>query len=175
MEKIEIFFEDGKVVAKQGEYSASHETSTDEAIKLLKEKIENESDWKNKLIDTSEGKYCYINDASEKTKIQVASHNRMRKPIRAFKTKEQAQIVADRYDLMRDMMQFAHVHNEGWIPDWGNGNQYKFGIIFRGKFSANSRTLYNDFVSYVAVRNQEIAEKMLNEFEDRLHVVLKQY
>src|SRR5690554_3516905 len=32
--------------------------------------------------------------------------------------------------LMADMMHFAYARNEGWVLDWDNGDQKKWGIFY---------------------------------------------
>ena len=80
--------------------------------------------------------------------------------------------------LMADMMHFAYVRNEGWMPDWGDKSVTKFGIVHsidKG-FNGNCRWGCNDFVFGIAVKSGEIAKEMLEEFGERIEKIYnKQY
>src|SRR5690606_24896997 len=39
--------------------------------------------------------------------------------------------------LMADMMHFAYVRNEGWVPNWGDDEQDKYGLSI-----SNNREIY---------------------------------
>jgi hypothetical protein len=80
--------------------------------------------------------------------------------------------------LMEDMMHFAYVRNEGWVPNWGDDEQDKYGLSI-----SNNREVYsisycvhNCFLFGIAVKSGEIARKMLTEFGGRIKEIYnKQY
>src|SRR5690554_2377743 len=80
--------------------------------------------------------------------------------------------------LMADMMHFAYVRNEGWVPNWGDDEQDKYGLSI-----GNNREIYsisycvhNCFLFGIAVKSREIAEEMLEEFGKRIERIYnKQY
>lgn len=79
--------------------------------------------------------------------------------------------------LMADMMHFAYVRNEGWMPDWEDYSENKYGLYaIDGKASCSYNRCHNDFVFGIAVKSREIAEEMLAEFGERIEKVYnKQY
>jgi hypothetical protein len=80
--------------------------------------------------------------------------------------------------LMADMMYFAYVKNEGWVPNWGDDEQDKYGLSI-----GNNREIYsisycvhNCFLFGIAVKSEKIARKMLEEFGKRIERIYnKQY
>ena len=80
--------------------------------------------------------------------------------------------------LMAEMMHFAYVKNEGWVPEWGDDEQDKYGLSI-----SNNREIYsisycvhNCFLFGIAVKSKEIAKKMLEEFGKRIERIYnKQY
>lgn len=80
--------------------------------------------------------------------------------------------------LMEDMMHFAYVKNEGWVPIWGDDEQDKYGLSI-----SNNRDVYsisycvhNCFLFGIAVKSGEIAREMLTEFGGRIKEIYnKQY
>lgn len=80
--------------------------------------------------------------------------------------------------LMADMLYFAHVKNEGWLPDWEDDGVFKWGIAFSGEDGAYAdwQFISNEFAFGIAVKSQEIAREMLEEFGERIEAVYnKQY
>ena len=79
--------------------------------------------------------------------------------------------------LMADMMHFAYVRNEGWMPDWGDDDESKWGIaIYENKCLIENFYDVNYFIFGIAVKSQEIAEEMLAEFGERIKEIYnKQY
>ena len=37
-------------------------------------------------------------------------------------------LLEEKVSLMADMMYFAYVRNEGWVPNWGDDEQDKYGL-----------------------------------------------
>lgn len=79
--------------------------------------------------------------------------------------------------LMADMMHFAYVRNEGWVPDWGDDDESKWGIaIYENKCLIENFYDVNYFIFGIAVKSKEIAKEMLEEFGKRIEEIYnKQY
>ena len=79
--------------------------------------------------------------------------------------------------LMADMMRFVYAKNEGWMPDWEDYCESKYGLFVRdGEVSCSYGRCHNDAVFGIAVKNREIAEEMLEEFGERIEKIYnKQY
>ena len=80
--------------------------------------------------------------------------------------------------LMADMMHFAYVRNEGWMPNWGNLSEEKFGVLYSAYEGLEvERTMgCNYFIFGIAVKSKEIAQEMLEEFGERIEEIYnKQY
>ena len=80
--------------------------------------------------------------------------------------------------LMADMMRFAHARNEGWVPDWDDCETKKWGLItdtVEGIY-LYSYFNFNPFIFGIAVKSEEIAQEMLEEFGKRIEEIYnKQY
>ena len=78
---------------------------------------------------------------------------------------------------MQEMHAFAHVKNEGWMPDWGDDDESKWGIaIYENKCLIENFYDVNYFIFGIAVKSREIAEEMLAEFGERIkRIYNKQY
>ncbi|MDD2496301.1 MAG: hypothetical protein PHE29_14070, partial [Tissierellia bacterium] len=65
--------------------------------------------------------------------------------------------------LMADMMHFAYARNEGWVPDWENGDKKTWGLTYDswGRIQINFNTWCCDFIFGIAVKSEEIAQEML--------------
>lgn len=148
---------------------------TIEQLNELIEQAKEPQHWTEKLVQPIEEEYCYIEDDMDKCFHICKRKYSDRKPQHAFKTEEQAQIVAEKCTLMVEMHNFAHAMNDGWIPDWDNLKETKFGLGFTGGFQITNSNYYNYFLFGIAVKSQEIAEKMLKEFKDRLEIYNQQF
>ena len=80
--------------------------------------------------------------------------------------------------LIQEMHQFAHVKNEGWLPDWRDADERKWGITLN-EYSGTDVDWYdvfNKFAFGIAVKSEEIAKEMLGEFGERIeNIYNKQY
>ena len=60
--------------------------------------------------------------------------------------------------------QLRDCYRQGWVPDWSDDKQTKYGIFFdRYILGVQSRYYYSTFLSF---QSEEIAEKFLNNFKD---------
>lgn len=88
------------------------------------------------------------------------------------------ELFEEKASLMADMMHFAYVRNEGWVPDWGDNEQDKYGLSIGNnrEIYSVSYCSYNCFLFGIAVKSQEIAKEMLEEFGKRIEKIYnKQY
>lgn len=134
--------------------------------------------WQGGLVQPDKEQYFYLTSYSDSGLIVGLSSGSKRKPEHAFKTEEQAELIKEKMLLMQEMYAFAHVKNEGWmpdwqdedwVPDWKDENQ-KWGLSYDawGILQIYVNTGCNDFVFGIAVKSREIAEEMLEIFGERI-------
>ena len=64
--------------------------------------------------------------------------------------------------------QLRDCYRQGWIPDWSDGKQCKWCIIFdTDTFIITAGICYNHFLSF---QSMELAEKFLNNFKDLIEI-----
>lgn len=147
-------------------YTMEHAES--ELLNLFKNKKDN---WRDKLT-----KGDYVIGRGLNGLEAWYGYNRLEAE-HTFKTKEQAQLLADKMNLMQKMHAFAHARNDGWVPDWEDGNS-KWGLT-TDSFEGVRLDYYfnlNGFIFGIAVKSEEIAEEMLAEFGERIKEIYnKQY
>ncbi|MDD4730068.1 MAG: hypothetical protein PHN55_15120, partial [Dysgonamonadaceae bacterium] len=73
------------------------------------------------------------------------------------------QLYLEKITLMADMMRFAYIKNEGWVPDWEDSYNKKWGLSINNIEGVNldSYFNYNHFIFGIVVKSQEIAQEML--------------
>lgn len=145
-----------------------------EDIVVLQEIINKKDDWRDKL---TKGDYA-VGATEDGLSPWFGIH--IKKAEHTFKEKEQAQLLAHKMNLMQEMYAFAHVKNEGWVPDWESGHIERYGVFHEKygvfKVRVRSRTTYNAFVFGVSVKSEAIAKEMLEEFGERIEEIYnKQY
>ncbi len=134
--------------------------------------------WQDALVQPEKEKYFYLmNNAYKGLDIGLGSETK-RKPEHAFKTQEQAELIKNKMLLMQEMHAFAHVRNQGWMPDWGDEDwvpdwkdeTQKWGLSYNawGILQVYVNTWCNDFVFGIAVKSKAIAEEMMKEFGERI-------
>ena len=140
-----------------------------EDIEELEELINKPDRWQDKLVQPDKEEYFYLKNNSSKGLAVDWNCETKRKPEHAFKTEEQAELIKEKILLMQEMHAFAHARNEGWVPDWRNGNQVKYGIVSRGaRIEVDWFAHDNAFVFGVTVKSKAIAEEMLEIFGNRI-------
>ena len=138
-------------------------------IKRLQAIINKPDRWQDSLVQPDKGDYFYLTGGLSKGLFVGLSYVNKRKPEHAFRTREQAELIKDKVLLMQEMHAFAHVRNEGWMPDWGNVGQVKHGIVQKGNdVEVDWFTHANPFVFGVVVKSRKIAEEMLEIFGERI-------
>jgi len=84
------------------------------------------------------------------------------------------ELMERKIQLMVDMHKFAMIENEGSKPNWKKPHSSKFGLVIAdGSFSEDGvhvegRLTKNSFIFGVTVNTYEIAEKMKEQFGDRI-------
>lgn len=143
----------------------------DEIVKL--EAIINKPDrWQDSLVQPDKRQYFFLMDSTHKGLVIGLGSGSKRKPEHAFKTEEQAELIKEKVLLMQEMYAFAHVKNEGWMPDWEDREQTKYGIFSGGDgIMVNWFAHANSLVFGVVVKSEAIAEEMLKEFGERIESV----
>jgi hypothetical protein len=80
-----------------------------------------------------------------------------------FATKEQAEASI----ALAQLSQLIQVYNDGWVPDWNDG-EYKFNIeYYECKLSIEQRSSYSSFLAF---ETKELAETFLNNFKDLITI-----
>ena len=93
-------------------------------------------------------------------------------------SKDECVLLMNKVMLMQEMHAFAHVKNEGWVADWEDLSEEKFGILYSTYegLEVNCSMGCNYFIFGIAVKSKEIAEEMLAEFGERVvEIYNKQY
>ena len=142
-----------------------------EDIEKLKAIIKKKDDWMEKLVDPKKDKHFYIStDITSRYGVDwLTPAECKRNAALLFREESHAKIMANKIQLMQEMHAFAHVRNEGWMPDWRNVGQVKHGIVQNGNDAeADWFTHANSFVFGVVVKSKKIAEEMLEIFGERI-------
>lgn len=142
-------------------------------VEHLQNDFEKPEKWQDSLVQPNKGDtYWYITSGGSDGfgVYSLSDPYSQRKPEQAFRTKEQAELIKEKMLLMQEMFAFAHVRNEGWVTDWNNSNQKKYGVLKRNLGIIEVDYFYhvNHFVFGIAVKSQEIAEEMLSIFGERI-------
>ena len=140
--------------------------------------INKKDDWRDKLKQPDKTVfYCIERDTYQGFIVEEGAFS-PRKPEHAFGTVPQAELVMAKMLLMQEMHAFAHVRNKGWLPDWRDADERKWGIgldEYNG-VDVNWHTMFNEFAFGIAVKSEGIAEEMLKEFGERIEEIYnKQY
>ena len=151
-----------------------------EDIEKLKAIINKKDNWRDKLPQPEKEGYAFILNNTLKGLIadKVSKNSGcLRKPEHSFRTADQAELVKDKMLLMQEMHAFAHVRNEGWVPDWGDYSENKYGLYaIYAEVGCSYNRCHNDAVFGIAVKSEEIAKEMLEEFGERIEKIYnKQY
>ena len=125
--------------------------------------------WQDALVQPEKEEYFYLKNSSSKGLVVDWGDGYDRKPEYAFKTQEQAELIKEKALLMQEMHAFAHVRNNGWVADWQDGEQTKYGIVSGGDGIMVDWVAHaNSFVFGVAVKSIEIAGEMIETFGERI-------
>lgn len=93
----------------------------------------------------------------------------------AFKTREQVEQFKKEQILLFKMHKWAEEHNEGWYPDWEDGGEIKYFIIYDNRF----KTLKVDYYSRIKpfsklpyLKAKKLALQFIEEFGEEIKEVL---
>ena len=92
-----------------------------------------------------------------------------------FKTKEEAEKYDKERILLFKLHKWAEEHNEGWTPDWEDGDEIKYFIIYDNRYETLKVDYYSrikPFSKLPYFKSQEIAEQFIEEFGDEIKEVL---
>lgn len=92
----------------------------------------------------------------------------------AFKTKEEVEQHDKERILLFKLHKWAEEQNEGWYPDWNNGDD-KFSIYYyysSESFSVCSDWNCNSFSKLPYFKSEEIAKQFIKEFGEEIKEVL---
>lgn len=89
----------------------------------------------------------------------------------AFQTEYEADLEANRRDLLTRFKAFRDECNDGWKPDWTNGFEDKFFIsfnIFSDTIDVRYARVVNGFYIFGYFKNKEDAERAIELFGDEI-------
>lgn len=92
-----------------------------------------------------------------------------------FKTKEEAKQHLKERKLLFKLHQWAKEKNEGWEPDWSNGDEIKYYIYYLRKerlLKIGNVYRVQDFVKLPYFKSMPIAKECINLFGDEIKEVL---
>ena len=144
-----------------------------EESKRVQAIINKKDDWRDKL---AQGEYIVVSSPKGLSVGDNWISRSREKAEHTFKEKEHAQLLADKMNLMQEVHAFAHVRNDGWLPDWAD-EEAKWGLAREFEHVISDYTFYhNEFVFGVSVKSEEIAQEMVEEFGERIQDIYnKQY
>lgn len=92
-------------------------------------------------------------------------------PAQSFFSEEDADFIADKFELLMEMSNFSFAVNKDWTPDWNNSNQSKYGIVLKnGKAQVSENPVFNLYVFGIVVKTQKLGLEMLEEFKERIEL-----
>lgn len=95
----------------------------------------------------------------------------------AFKTREQAEQHDKELILLFKLHKWAEEHNEGWTPNWKDGDEIKYFIIYDNRYEelrVDNYSTIKEFFKLPYFKSEEIAEQFIDEFGDEIVEVLGQ-
>lgn len=110
--------------------------------------------------------YFFDNDNLSKTVFEHGLY---------FKTKEEAEQHLKERKLLFKLHQWAKLKNDGWVPDWSNGDEIKYYIFYdyyrkELHFSFKNSTSTIDKLPYF--KSEKISEECIDMFGDEIKEVL---
>lgn len=95
----------------------------------------------------------------------------------AFKTEEEAEQYDKERILLFKLHKWAEEHNEGWTPNWKDGDEIKYFIIYDNRYEelrVDNYSTIKEFFKLPYFKSEEIAEQFIDEFGDEIVEVLGQ-
>lgn len=93
----------------------------------------------------------------------------------AFKTEEEAEQYDKERILLFKLHKWAEEHNEGWTPNWKDGDEIKYFIIYDNRYEelrVDNYSTIKEFFKLPYFKSEEIAEQFIDEFGDEIVEVL---
>ena len=161
------------------------------------EQLASTLDWiKTKLVDLQEEKglapvktpyevevpediddYVYINNAGntfDLNTLTIVGYEKIYKRGLAFKTKEEAEKYDKERILLFKLHKWAEEHNGGWYPDWKDGDEIKYFIVYDNRYETLKVDYYcriKQFIKLPYFKTEEIAEQFIEEFGEEIKEV----
>ena len=87
-----------------------------------------------------------------------------------FRTKQEAETEAKRRNLLTRFRAFREEWNDGWKPDWGNCDEYKYYIVYSecAGVQYESTCVLEKFVMFGYFRNHLDCERAIGLFGDEI-------
>lgn len=92
----------------------------------------------------------------------------------AFKIREEAEQFDKERILLFKLHKWAEEHNEGWTPDWEDGDEIKYFIIYDNRYETLKVDYYSrikPFSKLPYFKTEEIAEQFIEEFGEDIKEV----
>ena len=93
----------------------------------------------------------------------------------AFKTEEQAEQHDKERVLLFKFHKWAEEHNGDWTPDWKDGDEIKYFIIYDNRdetLKVDNYATIKEFFKIPYFKSEEIAEQFIEEFGEEIKEVL---
>ena len=93
----------------------------------------------------------------------------------AFKTREEAEQFDKERMLLFKLHKWAEEHNGGWTPNWENGDEIKYFIIYDNRYETlkvDNYATIKEFCKLPYFKSEGIAEQFIEEFGDEIKEVL---
>lgn len=154
----------------------------EEQIKDLKAKLEEESflPYKPYEVELPEDleNYYFIDAFGDVQTLYGFSkkfvHSHYQRGI-AFKTREEVEQYDKERILLFKLHKWAEEHNEGWYPDWEDGDEIKYFIIYDNRYETlkvDNYATIKEFCKLPYFKSEKIAERFIDEFGDEIKEVL---
>ena len=153
------------------------EQLTEVRIELLERKV-NKTSYEVEVPEDI-GDYYFVSELGVITLLKdvffSAGYEKVYQRGSAFKTKEEAEQYDRERILLFKLHKWAEEHNEGWTPDWEDGDEIKYFIIYDNRYETLKVDYYSrikPFSKLPYFKSQEIAEQFIEEFGDEIIEVL---
>lgn len=93
-----------------------------------------------------------------------------------FKTKEEAQAHLEKINLIAEIRDRIEELNDGWTPDWNNGNEDKHSIYYgqpEREFFTDVQWRSQCLENWKYLKSEEDTETLIKEFGDKLKVLFE--
>lgn len=127
--------------------------------------------WENKLKHLENKDHYYLTDSIISGYHVVGSEHSCRDPKYIFEKEEDAILIRYKIELLQELHSFANIMNDGWIPNWKDNFESKFGIMSISKdLVIDHNFTINNFVLGIAFKSHSIAEHALKIFGERIKI-----